>query len=190
MELDFSILSDDQLVELVRAACEEAIRRGEAVGFAARSAMLSEAEKARIMQSARDIELQRAKEKEARELAEKEAARVRFELEEQKRKENAEKTKELWEKKEAIIARAQELLAEVWDTADSLQVWNKTDKRVYVNRTGRRFGSNHIEYYHTGTAREKPGTLILSKELNEKRAEIKQFCAELCEKWNSLRVDL
>lgn len=190
MDLDFSILSDDQLVELIRAACQEAITRGEAVAFAARSAMLSEAEKAKIAQSVRDAEAQRAKEREVRFFAEKEAVKVRFELEEQKRKEQAGKTQQLWEKKDAIVNRAKDLLAEVIDTAPSLQVWNKSDKRIYVNKLNGRLGANHVVYYHDGNGRTRPGTLVLSEPLAPKREEILQFCQDLCSKWNTLRVDL
>lgn len=188
MTLDFTILSDDQLVELISAACQEAIARGEAVGFAARSAMLSESEKARIAQAAREKEMRKAKEREALLLAEQEAARIRAELEEEKRREQAEKTQQLWEKKDEIIQRAQELLAEVLDSTESLQVWNKTDKRIYVNKS--RLGANHVVYYHDGNGKTRPGTLELSAKLEPQRAAIKQFCAELCQKWNHIRVDL
>lgn len=72
--LDFSGLSDDQLVELVREACQEAVRRNPAVEAATRQVMIDEAERARVAREAATAEtaVLRAREREriAREAAE------------------------------------------------------------------------------------------------------------------------
>ena len=50
--MDFTPLTDDQLVELIRAACSEAVKRGAACAAAAQGAYLGEAEKAQIARDA------------------------------------------------------------------------------------------------------------------------------------------
>jgi len=95
--LDFSVLTDDQLLSLIRAALAEAVERGAAITAAAQSVYLDAAEKMEIARQAaeREAAILRAKEREriAREAAE----RVRQQAE-------AEKTRA---QKEAEAARQQ-----------------------------------------------------------------------------------
>jgi hypothetical protein len=79
MDLDFSHLTDDQLIELVRFCCQEAIRRGEAAGTAMRSMMIDEAERARIMRAASETEAAAIRARERERIAKEAADRVRAE---------------------------------------------------------------------------------------------------------------
>lgn len=55
--LDFSQLTDDQLIELVRSACEYALSKDPAIAAAMRETMLSEAERARVARTAGELEI-------------------------------------------------------------------------------------------------------------------------------------
>jgi ParB-like chromosome segregation protein Spo0J len=48
MDLDFSALTDDQLIALIRAACADAVTRGAAVESAAREAYMSADERVQV----------------------------------------------------------------------------------------------------------------------------------------------
>ena len=77
--LDFSGLTDDQLLQFYRAVCQEAAARNPAVQAACRAAGLDEAEKVKIAAEAaqREAAAQRARERQR--VAEEAVARVRAE---------------------------------------------------------------------------------------------------------------
>ncbi|MEW5425091.1 hypothetical protein [Amorphus sp. 3PC139-8] len=76
-ELDFSDLSDDQVVDLVTALCAEAARRGAATDAAARASILDEAERIRIARDAMAEESGRLRYAERSRVAEAARAHVR-----------------------------------------------------------------------------------------------------------------
>ncbi len=67
--LDFSGLTDDQLVELARACCKEAVRRSPAAYAAVERMMLDEAEKLRVAQTATAAEAAAARARERERIA-------------------------------------------------------------------------------------------------------------------------
>lgn len=75
--LDFSALSDDQLLTLIKAALQEAVSRHPALGEAARAAMLDEQERLRILKEAGDREAAALRARERERLAREAAEEVR-----------------------------------------------------------------------------------------------------------------
>jgi predicted ATP-dependent protease len=75
--LDFSALSDDQLLTLIKASLQEAISRHPALGEAARAAMLDEQERLRILREAGEREAAALRAKEREKLAQEAAEQVR-----------------------------------------------------------------------------------------------------------------
>jgi GNAT superfamily N-acetyltransferase len=76
-DLDFSDLTDDQLVSLIRLACAEAVRRGADCEASARAAFLTEAEKAVIAREARERAAEAIRREEIRRIEQEETARAR-----------------------------------------------------------------------------------------------------------------
>lgn len=129
--LDFSSLSDDQLIVLIKQACNEAARRGTATNAAARNAVLTEAEKSQIANAAMEKELARQRAIEAERVAQEAANTIRRQFEQDKIKAEQQKVVQLWETKESISKRVQELLNP--DENITFHVWSnssKTDVRV------------------------------------------------------------
>jgi hypothetical protein len=194
--LDFSPLADDQLVELIRAALQEAVRRGSAVEAAARDAGLEEAEKARIARAAAEREAERLRQEEAARVAREAAEKVRRDAERAKEQEAIDERAKI----RAIAARARELWGSGWSEF-TVQVWDrKGDRRVFVQAD---FDRKFTTYYHTGNERIAPGTLAedarwpvecLAEHLgipeDEARGKIKEFCAGLCRDWKGLKVEV
>ena len=89
--LDFSVLTDDQLIGLIRAALRECVARGGAVQAAARDATLDEAERAQV----------------ARAAADREAAKLRAQERERVAREAAEEVRRQHEAREAAARRAE-----------------------------------------------------------------------------------
>lgn len=148
--IDFTPLSDDQLVELARAVAAECARRGQDVHAAAYSASLDEVERQRIAAEA----AARAAERLRREEEDRIAAAAAAEVERNARLADCAQHK--------LLARAiREVLGDGWE----LTVWNKTDLRVYLDRSeaGRRGYRNVLNktvLYVTGDGKgHKPGGL-------------------------------
>jgi hypothetical protein len=194
--LDFSSLTDDQLVELIRSALQEAVRRGSAVEAAVRSAGLDEAEKARIAKEAAEREARKLHEEEARRIADEAAAKVRRDAERAKEQEAIDGRAKIRE----IAVRAREIWGSGWPDF-VVQVWDrKGDRRVFVQGD---FDSKFTTYYHTGNERIAPGTLSeeskwpaerlaehLGIAVDEARAQIKEFCVRLCEEWKQIKLEV
>lgn len=152
MELDFSSLTDDQLIGLIQQAAAEAVQRGEAVAASARYAGLSEAEKARAENAAYETEIARIRAREAEEATIRGRARARKEVEATKVADATNKEHERWQKRAELAAPFVELLGEGWQ----LTVWERGgDKRVYLDK------GNHykITYYITGNSYHPPGEM-------------------------------
>lgn len=199
--LDLSVLTDDQLVELVRVTCAEAASRNGAVGAAIRDAMLSEAERRIIADQAAERELQRLREQEAQRVAEQAAARIRAQ---QLNKAEAEQAR-TWEQKRTHARRIGELLAnaQVW----SLTVWqardSRTEKRVYLDLgvpdpkvPERYFPTEKITLWVTGNSRHAPGSLTVERVgkgdlktvVPSDRGPLQSLLAEIAQAWNSVRL--
>jgi hypothetical protein len=108
-ELDLGGLSDDQLLGLLRAVLQEAVRRHPGVSAAAHAAVLDEEEKARIFMEASEKEARIARARERERIAAEAQARVRAEqaaanAEAEARREQA--IREAKEKEAEIKARA------------------------------------------------------------------------------------
>lgn len=183
--LDFSVLTDDQLVELIREACRAAVERGNGCARAAESAYLSEAERVRIAREATERELAARKAEEADRIARQATEAVKYDLaaQEQKRK---------WEKKKQISDRLNELV----DSSSTLElhVWsnNSGEKRVYVSVNGRKhWNDNEIEYYHTGNAKNPPKSAKFSSKLlaeGHTKAELLEFLGNVADAWTNLKL--
>ncbi|HEY4207959.1 MAG TPA: hypothetical protein VGM31_14145 [Puia sp.] len=161
--MNFSPLSDEQLLDLLKSTMQECISRN--ITDPAREVLLSEKEKADIRQAAKQkVQADFAKsEKERieREATEAENARLRGESQ----KEEAEKIRKNWLAKksqaEAVVACDTYLAGRnVW-----INVWaSGSEKRVYLN-DGEPFGKKTKEIavlYVTGNAKQAPGAFSCS----------------------------
>jgi hypothetical protein len=193
MTLDFSGLTDDQLIALIREALQEAASRTLACKTAAQTVLFDEAEKARIAQEAVAQEAERIRREEAERIAREAAEAARRRLEAEQSRAQADKQKAIWEEKDRIAERFQELLGLPY--AVTLQVWTKgvysttrKDKRIYVSAG--KDHSDEVEYYHEGNAKQRPGSIKVLKKHKEREPEIKAACEEICKKWENLKVEI
>lgn len=182
--LDFSGLTDDQLVSLIRAALQEAAHRTLACKVAAEAVVFDEAAKARIAQEAAVREVERLKREEAERIAREAAEKLRLEKEAAEKAAQQKKIDSIWQGKDEMCRRVHELLHSHTDYL--VTVWNKKDKRVYIRTSTAKFGNNSVEYFHEGNANTRPGHLTLKGEHEPHRAEILQFCQDLCKRWNAV----
>lgn len=182
---DFSPLTDDQLVELVRAACQEAVRRGMHVQRATEAAMLSEAEKARIAQDAAERAAEELRRKEAERIAREAAEAVKRQAEAAQSAEAAQKQQKLWAKKADLARMVADALG---GEKATVTVWAKDgEKRVYLDQ-GRGFerSGGKVSYFATGNHRQAPGSLKLEwKGLDE--AKVRAACERAAKDWNSVK---
>lgn len=155
--MDFSRLTNDQLVELVRALCYEAAQRGWATQQAAQAAMLSEAEKARIAADAAAREAERLHEAEKARIAADAAARVRREAEAAMSQAEAARRLTRDQRRAALAEAVYEVvgadyLVNLWSPKDR----PGTDRRVYFNPLGR---AEKICVHIDGSSRTRPETV-------------------------------
>jgi hypothetical protein len=179
--LDFSTLTDDQLVGLIREALQEVVRRGPAVEAAARAAGLDEAEKAKVAAAAAQAEARRLRDEEARRVAEEAAAKVRQEADEHKADAERDKAAIL-----RGIAREARSLFGSDQPEFTVALWEKPgDRRIYI---GHGYNSNWVEYHHDGDHRTAPGTCKaiaavvdpLAEHLGVMKAEAREKVADFC----------
>lgn len=198
MQLDFSAISDDQLIDLIRAACAEAGQRSVECAAAARNAMLDEAERAKIAREAIERERLRSTREEAERIAREALAKEKAakEAEEQKAKEK--KIADTWAWKEEMGRRVSEILRP--KNPQTLTVWNKGDKRIYL---GKGYNGNMVVYYHTGSARNKPRSIAIVKrpgnftedewksgKEQEVEAALLPVFDGICQKWNTIEFEI
>jgi multidrug efflux pump subunit AcrA (membrane-fusion protein) len=194
MQLDFSLLTDDQLIDLIRTACMEAARRGTATQLAAEAAMLDEAEKARIARAAAERAQAELAREEAARIAREAADKVRAQADAAKRREEEEQIAKNWEYKDHIGAQLSAILKP--KGSYQLKVWLRgADKRIYI---GGGYKDNIVEYYHTGNKYEKPRTihitsfnLHLSKaDLSEAKAQLLPVLESICTQWAGIIIPI
>jgi len=191
--LDFSVLSDDQLLELLRGACSEASRRGTAVESAAYDVALSAAEKARIAREAAEREAQRLAAAEAARIAEEAAEAVRRKASVQQEAEALDDQTRMWRKKRGIAIAVRELFADVEmgsrknkSAVSELKVWRKNgDVRVFV---GCGFDANAATLYVTGNDYHPPQTLELHSAAEKHRDRILSLLLQVAHDWTELTI--
>lgn len=126
MDLDFSHLTDDQLVELARLCCLEAVRRGDHISAAMRSMMIDEAERARIARAAAENEAAAIRARERERIAKDAAEQVRAEDEARNR---SARQKRAAEAATVAAARAER-------TAEAERTWIRRFAAVVERRPG------------------------------------------------------
>lgn len=156
--MDFSKLTNDQLVELVRSLCYEAVQRGQAVEQAVQAVMLSEAEKAQIAAQAAAREAQRLREAEAERIAREAAEKVRRETEAQR----SQAEKEERHRKDRRIAAFCEAVYRVLGEHCTINLWAPKeqpalDNRLYID--GLSYPRSKICIYIDGNRKARPGSI-------------------------------
>jgi hypothetical protein len=188
--LDFSELTDDQVIGLIRAALQEAVRRHPALEAAAKAAVIEEGEKAKIIQA--EIEKQasilRAKERER--IAKEAAARVHAAHEAQngeaqrrqeevtreaeaaariaKAKADVEKTQRLEAIRRGYLSRAAALV-DLSPHQVTLVVYRTS---VYINKGSDQYSRDHLAEY-------RGSTLSTRRDLISRKPAILELLAEL-----------
>ncbi len=178
--LDLSGLSHDQLIELFRAVCAEAARRGAATSDAAQAAWVDEAERARIAGEAERETAARLRREEEERIRRDAADRVVREAAKAKTAEAQERERLRWGRRKGIAQAVLDIFERANYRPDivkdlKIEAWAKNaDVRVYI---GIGFNENRIEYHHTGNAKHAPRTLKLyDRDFNPMRAEVAQLC--------------
>lgn len=175
--IDFSGLSDDQLLQLIQSAFKEAIARGASVRAAAEAEVVSAQEKAAIeFKVAERFRLE--KEEKERERIAKEAEER---LKKQEQEKNAKTVASNWAVKAAAIAAIRQ-----WGYEDkfSLAIWSRgADRRVY-------FKSSNADWewclYLTGNQYNPPGNLAGHGKkcwFDDKQDELKRFLEAVSTSW-------
>ncbi|MBN3262979.1 hypothetical protein [Pectobacterium brasiliense] len=183
MSLDFSDLTDDQLIELARACCEEAMRRNPAAQQAMRDMMLSEAEKARIAKNASELEIRSQRARERERIAKEATAKARYDEEARiadarakSAQEAIKRTRDSAEQRKhraiALLRQAAELTHRAPD--DLGIVYCKTNRgvRVMINPNSGRYTNIHLVDYYVET--EEIHTV---QALVKSKTELAAFCA-------------
>lgn len=185
--MDFSKLTDDQLVELVRSLCFEAAQRGWAVQQAAQAAMLSEAEKARIAADAAVRESERLREAEAKRIAEEAAAKVRREAEAARSQAEAANRRRTEQRRAALAEAVYAVLGKhctisSWSPRDNSSI----DRRIYFDQ-GDGYARNgwKICVHLDGSSKARPGTVEGAKGAE---AEALRAISAIAVEWLSQRL--
>jgi hypothetical protein len=183
--IDFSGLSDEQLLQLLTEAMAEAMNRGEVVRLAAQDAVLSTEEKLQIQQRVAaqyaERKLQEERQRVEREAEEKHKAK---EL-----KQQAEKTETLWSARAAIVAAIRQW---GYDGDFEINIWSSgADRRVYFQKTvssGRRGFTAEWKFclYVTGNNYQAPGAFIgegANCWFDDKQELLQAFLLEVANAW-------
>lgn len=190
MELDFSPLTDDQLIQLIRAACAEVGRRGAACAMAAQAVYLDEVERARVAREAAEREAERLRQADAERIAREAADKVRREAERQKVVDAAASEAKLWARRKGI---AQAIAATGYDVkGDQVVVWlsGTKEKRVFLQERGHG-GVTYATFYATGNGRHVPGSFEFRAGMTPSLKEaLKPVLCAIAKEWNAFRVDL
>jgi hypothetical protein len=196
--MDFSILSDEQLIELIKGALGETIKRGQTVVDAAREVMLDEKREAEIKARATQRAQERIIEQEADRLAKDTEKEILAKRQAKEAEEKAEKIKNMWLKEKA---QAEKLLALLGDRNLYLSIWEKSpgvDRRMYL-KADDFFGKDICCLFVTGNSKESPKSLTSTnlkkytpngKDFNDFRNEVKDLLLEINNNWKSGRFDI
>lgn len=190
MDLDFSGLSNDQLIQLIRAACAEAVNRGAATAAAAQDAYLSEVERARVAQAATLLETERLRGEEAARVAREAADKLRRQAERQRVEDAAAAETKLWARRKGIAAAIDATGYDV--KGDQLVVWlsGANEKRVFLQTKGYG-GATYVTYYVTGNSHHAPGSYTFRSGMDASlKRDLKPVLKAIAEEWNEIKVDL
>lgn len=195
--MDLSILTNEQLLQLIQKAEALAISRGLSVARGAKDAAIDAQEAAQIRAKAFAKAAELAKEQERCRMEEQARSEAEATFRAKQNQSEAEKVKSLWEKKKAIsIALDEWGLKEDWQ----INIWSRgADRRIYIDGGSDRQWAWKICLYITGNAYNAPGSLdvegkkYVSNENplldgQEKYSELKCFLAAVAQKWHSLKV--
>lgn len=190
MDLDFSQLSDDQLIQLIRLALQEAVSRHPAVEAAARAALLDEHEKVRIRNESAEREAAKLRAQERERIAKEAAEQVRRQQEpvdaERKKAEGEAERRRVEEAGKAaareIAQREQEekewlrkaaLLVNLKPSEITLCEVPSRDKkdRVVVNKGSSKYERSHLVDW------TKDGTISTSRSLVSNKPQLVELCA-------------
>lgn len=178
--MDFSILTDDQLLLLLKGAMQEAINRGGAVKLAAENEVISAQERAAI--EFRVVEKLRLEEAEKQRKKIEQEAEAKFREEQQKQ--TVEKIASTWEIKAAAITAIRE-----WGYDDSfyLSIWSRNaDRRIYFQNEKGVHPKWSWCYYITGNNNNPPGFLEgkgIDCWFDDKREALCLFFKEIARDW-------
>ena len=200
MNLDFSNLSDDQLVELVRQLAQECASRNPAVANASRSALLDEAEKARIRSEASEREAARLRAIERERIAKEAAEEVRRATESQRSAEETERRRAKEQSaRESARKTAEAAVREVAEREAEEAAWLKeiaalTDQeptsisinyfksrygvRVIVNPSCDKYDDSHLVDWNA-----EENKIKTSRSLMSRKPELIGFCARFRERY-------
>jgi hypothetical protein len=190
MDLDFSDLTDDQLVQLIRAACAEAVNRGAACAKAAHGVYLDAVEQARVAHAAAEREADRLRQAEVERIARETSERMRRDADRKKIDEAAESEAKRWARHKGIAMALEAAGYPV--EGDSLTVWlsGSNEKRVFLQQGGYG-GATFATLYVTGNKRHPPGSIEWSpRVVKEYRPGVAAVLAAVAKEWNTLKVDL
>lgn len=164
--LDFSGLTDDQLIALARGCCEEALRRNPAAAAAMQAMMLSEAEKARIARAASEAEIAAARARqrgaiaaaardEARRAEEKRTAAAREARAAVAAAREAERVQAEQYRDMALLRQAGALVKAAPDKISILYCNTRRGRRVLINEGAYRYAPTHLCDYAVDSGRIK-----------------------------------
>lgn len=183
--MDFSQLSDSQLLELLKAIFAEAINRGGAIAAAAQGESISAQERAKIEWQIAEEYRQKKEEEEKREIAD--SAKAKLEREEKAKE--SERINRLWKRKAAIVAAF-----EKWGAEEDfeLNIWERgSDRRVYLQ--GIKRNSWKWCLYLSGNQWHPPGFLEGIGEVcwfDDYQERLEKILAKIAEIWKGdLRVN-
>lgn len=188
--IDFSDLSDDQLVTLIRAACLEAVKRGAGVAGAARDAYVTEAERARVIHEVSAHEAERLRRMEEERIAREAAEKLRQASDRAKATEAAAKEADLWARRRGIALAFEESSYD--PSGDQVVVWRSPshEKRVFLQQ--KRFGgATYATLYVTGNAKHAPDTVAYRSGFTAtQKADIGAILRAVAAEWDSIKVDI
>jgi hypothetical protein len=183
--LDFTALTDDQLIELIRAALAEAGARGQATVAAAQETWIDEAEKVKIAREAADREAAKFRALERERIAREAAEKVKRDHESR----NGQAAKDAARKAAldaAAEARAKESERRQWliraaslvdcDPRGICLLYVSTNYgwRVLINKGCNRYSREHLVDW-----RAKTGEIKTVRKLIGRKPQLIELCAEL-----------
>lgn len=188
--LDFSALTDDQLVELVRECCREAVRRSPAASAAIERMMLDEAEKVRVAQAATATEAAAARARERMRIATEAAAAERARQDAAAAGERAAAARRAAEREAeaaqrrlaaemALLRRVASEIGRQPAEISILHIRTRYGRRVMVNAGSDRFTRDHLVDYNADTRQISTKASLVTKKPDVIRiaAEIATHCA-------------
>lgn len=183
--LDLSGLTDDQLIDLARACCVEAIRRNPEVESAMRDMMLTEAEKVRIARMSTDAEMAAARARERERIAMEAIERVRAQERAEQAARAAAQADQAAERARAAAASRLRIEIDLLDAAASLvdrhrpgisilHVQTSRGRMVYINEGGYRYTREHLVAFNASD-----GSISTVAALVKSKPALIEYCARV-----------